>query len=121
MGTARAWLPSRRSTLHQIGARVRTRLGHCRSARLTGGNGRYLRDGSLSMALSFFLLLILILILLSPCQAGQQEQERPRLKSKNPTAGWQWGPGNPVIRLEPNCRATQQQLKVQTTIHRDNW
>src|ERR1700745_843768 len=49
MGTARAWLPSRRSTLHQRGAAVRTRLGHCRSGKLTGGNGRYFLDGSLSM------------------------------------------------------------------------
>jgi hypothetical protein len=44
-------LPSRRSTLHQIGARVRTRFGHCRSGNCTGGNGRYLLDGTLSMAL----------------------------------------------------------------------
>src|SRR5205823_4436606 len=54
MGTARAWLPSRRSTLHQIGARVRTRLGHCRSGKWTGGNGRYLADGSFSMVDSQF-------------------------------------------------------------------
>ena len=31
IGTASAWLPSRKSTLHQSGAGVRTRLGHCRS------------------------------------------------------------------------------------------
>jgi hypothetical protein len=39
MGTASAWLPSRRSTLHQRGAWVRTRFGHCRSGKATGGNG----------------------------------------------------------------------------------
>src|SRR5262245_57851592 len=49
IGTARAWLPSRRSTLHQIGACVRTRFGHWRSGNATGGNGRYLLDGTLSM------------------------------------------------------------------------
>ena len=30
------------STLHQIGAAVRVRLGHCRSVIGTGGKGRYL-------------------------------------------------------------------------------
>src|SRR5437667_235024 len=50
MGMARAWLPSRRSTLHQMGAWVRARFGHWRSGKWTGGNGRYLLDGFLSMA-----------------------------------------------------------------------
>src|SRR5581483_3407810 len=45
IGTASAWLPSRRSTLHQIGARVKTRLGHCRFGKATGGKGRYLLLG----------------------------------------------------------------------------
>ena len=44
-GTASAWLPSRKSTLHQMGARVRTRFGHWRSGKWTGGNGRYFADG----------------------------------------------------------------------------
>src|SRR5215831_14861408 len=52
IGTASAWLPSRKSTLHQRGAWLRTRLGHCRSGKLTGGNGRYFFDGFLCM-LSF--------------------------------------------------------------------
>ncbi len=52
IGMASAWLPSRRSTLHQIGARVRVRFGHWRSGKWTGGNGRYLADGSLSMVVS---------------------------------------------------------------------
>jgi hypothetical protein len=46
IGTASAWLPSRKSTLHQRGACVRTRLGHWRSGNATGGNGRYFLDGS---------------------------------------------------------------------------
>src|SRR5450755_3812143 len=46
IGTASAWLPSRKSTLHQRGARVRTRFGHWRSGNATGGNGRYFFDGS---------------------------------------------------------------------------
>jgi hypothetical protein len=53
IGTASAWLPSRKSTLHQRGARVRTRLGHCRSGKATGGNGRYFFDGGLCMFLFF--------------------------------------------------------------------
>ena len=40
IGCARAWLPSRRSTLHQVGARVIVRFGHWRSGRGTGGRGR---------------------------------------------------------------------------------
>src|ERR1700744_79818 len=42
IGTASAWLPSRRSTLHQIGAAVSVRLGHWRSGIAMGGKGRYL-------------------------------------------------------------------------------
>src|SRR5438552_9219144 len=53
IGTASAWLPSRRSTLHHKGARVSVRLGHWRSSSGTGENGRYLADGFLSMALLF--------------------------------------------------------------------
>src|SRR5882672_2199955 len=49
IGTASAWLPSRKSTLHQRGAWVRTRLGHCRSGKCTGGNARYFFDGSFCM------------------------------------------------------------------------
>jgi len=49
MGWARAWLPSRRSTLHQIGACVSVRLGHWRLGRRTGGNGRYFVIGGFCM------------------------------------------------------------------------
>ena len=45
IGSISAWLPSRRSTLHQIGALSMTRVGHCRSGRSIGGNGRYLWIG----------------------------------------------------------------------------
>src|SRR6187402_2970274 len=45
IGTASAWLPSRRSTLHQVGAVVSVRLGHCRSGKETGGKGWYLLPG----------------------------------------------------------------------------
>ena len=72
IGTASAWLPSRKSTLHQRGAAVRTRLGHCRSGKATGGNGRYFFDGFLCM---------LFLSMLWPSAAFS-------LKNKNPTAGF---------------------------------
>ncbi len=36
MGSTRAWLPSRRSTLAQRGARVRSRSGQVRSGRVSG-------------------------------------------------------------------------------------
>src|SRR5277367_6410712 len=49
IGTASAWLPSRKSTLHQRGACVRTRPGHWRSGNATGGNGRYFFDGFFCM------------------------------------------------------------------------
>jgi hypothetical protein len=52
IGTASAWLPSRRSTLHQRGARVSTRPGHCRLGSSTGGNGRYFFDGSFNINLA---------------------------------------------------------------------
>ena len=41
MGTASAWLPSRRSTLHQVGALSIMRAGHARSVIFTAGKGRY--------------------------------------------------------------------------------
>src|SRR5271170_4180313 len=58
IGTASAWLPSRKSTLHQRGACVRTRLGHWRSGKLTGGNGRYFFDGSFCMLLGFLIIAV---------------------------------------------------------------
>ena len=45
MGSTRAWLPSRRSTLHQRGARVRRASGHVRSGNSTGIVGRYFEKG----------------------------------------------------------------------------
>src|SRR5258708_3888821 len=41
IGSIRAWLPSRRSTAHQIGGLVMTLLGHCRSLIWIGLNGTY--------------------------------------------------------------------------------
>ena len=102
MGTASAWLPSRKSTLHQIGARVRTRLGHCRSGRLTGGNGRYFFDGFFCM-LSF------------SCGSGASVWQ-----NKNPTAGWQQGSINLVTQSEPDRRAAQPQRvqqQIQIAVH----
>ena len=49
IGCASAWLPSRRSTLHQTGAEVRARFGHWRSGRSTCGKGRYLVTGGCCM------------------------------------------------------------------------
>ena len=49
IGSNRDWLPSRRSVLIQIGGWVCVRLGHWRSAKATGVNGRYLRVGSCNM------------------------------------------------------------------------
>ena len=46
IGWASAWLPSRRSTLHQTGARVSVLPGHWRSGRFTGGKGGYFETGS---------------------------------------------------------------------------
>src|ERR1035437_896187 len=54
IGTASAWLPSRKSTLHQRGAAVRTRLGHWRSGKWMGGNARYFLDGSFCMAKKYW-------------------------------------------------------------------
>src|ERR1700692_1700656 len=51
MGLIRAWLPSRRSTAHQIGAWVIVPLGHRRSARSMGGTiGRYFFENSIGRA-----------------------------------------------------------------------
>ena len=47
IGWMRAWLPSRRSTLHHTGARSMTRSGQVRSFRRTGGYGRYFFSFSL--------------------------------------------------------------------------
>src|SRR5580765_4552252 len=100
MGMARAWLPSRRSTLHQMGARVRTRLGHCRSGNRTGGNGRYFSDGDLSMAVLVLLIVIFLLILISililPLAAGEASKIKTKIrikiqKTKTPTTVRQWG------------------------------
>src|SRR2546426_11198350 len=68
IGTASAWLPSRRSTLHQIGARLRTRLGHWRSDKLTEWNGRYLSDGFFNMAVLIYWLM--------PAAMGKQKPHR---------------------------------------------
>src|SRR4051812_23514135 len=45
IGFTSAWLPSRRSVEHQIGARSTTRFGHVRSGRSTVGYGRYFQWG----------------------------------------------------------------------------
>src|SRR6185369_6309471 len=50
IGSISAWLPSRKSTLHQIGALVMVRPGHLRSGKLNGWNGLYLVLGSTRMA-----------------------------------------------------------------------
>src|SRR5260370_35021004 len=50
MGLTSAWLPSRRSTLHQVGACVMTRPGHWRSERSTCGAGRYFPIGIVGAA-----------------------------------------------------------------------
>ncbi len=49
IGSIRAWLPSRRSTLHHCGAWSMVRAGHCRSGKFIGGNGRYLWIGMLGV------------------------------------------------------------------------
>ncbi len=49
MGSMSAWLPSRRSTLHQMGALVITRLGHCRSGSLMGSKAWYFSVGITDM------------------------------------------------------------------------
>src|SRR5262249_5826956 len=41
IGSISAWLPSRKSTLHQIGALVMVLLGQVRSGRLIGANAGY--------------------------------------------------------------------------------
>ena len=45
IGSISAWLPSRRSTLHQTGGWVSTASGQVRSFRRTGAKGRYLLAG----------------------------------------------------------------------------
>ena len=49
IGSIRAWLPSRRSTAHHMGAVSTILSGHVRSARVTGStssaNGRYRLTG----------------------------------------------------------------------------
>ncbi len=47
IGSISAWLPSRRSTEHQVGAFSMRRLGHCRSGIATGSgtNGVYFSNG----------------------------------------------------------------------------
>ena len=89
IGMARAWLPSRRSTLHQTGAWVRTRLGHWRSGKWTGGNGRYLVDGFFEHG-SFDLFVSAVR------QSGKQKPHR-RVR--------QWGSVNSREQLEPDRRA----------------
>ena len=49
IGSISAWLPSRRSTLHQMGGAVSTASGQVRSARRTGAKGRYLLAGFFNM------------------------------------------------------------------------
>src|SRR5690606_18303715 len=51
IGSTIAWLPSRRSVESQRGGLVIVRAGHCRSGKGTCGKGRYLRLGSLSIAI----------------------------------------------------------------------
>jgi len=52
MGSISAWLPSRRSTLHQTGGSVMVRPGQARSGRSIGWNAVYMFVGSTDMALS---------------------------------------------------------------------
>src|SRR3982074_3057874 len=47
IGSMSAWLPSRRSTLHQRGALVIRSDGQVRSSRRAGRNGRYFSNGIL--------------------------------------------------------------------------
>ena len=53
IGLTRAWLPSRRSVEHQIGARSTTRSGQVRSGRSTVAYGRYFQCGMVIGAGSF--------------------------------------------------------------------
>ena len=52
MGSISAWLPSRRSTLHQVGGAAMTALGQVRSVRSMGAKARYLLDGLRNMMVS---------------------------------------------------------------------
>jgi hypothetical protein len=63
MGSIRAWLPSRKSTLHQRGARVRRLLGHVRSGRSTGTVGWYLAN---AMGLGCWVLRAMFILSLRP-------------------------------------------------------
>src|SRR5450432_842421 len=54
IGTASAWLPSRRSTEHQMGARVSVWFGHFRSGKWIGGWGRYFTEGLENMDVNDF-------------------------------------------------------------------
>ena len=58
IGTASAWLPSRKSTLAQRGAVVSTRFGHWRSGKCIGRNARYFFDGSLCMVVWFLIIAV---------------------------------------------------------------
>src|SRR3990167_6677995 len=51
IGSISAWLPSRRSTLHHVGARLITASGQRRSVRRTGAKARYLVAGWSSMGM----------------------------------------------------------------------
>ena len=52
IGSISAWLPSRRSTLHQTGGRDSTASGQVRSVNRTGAKGRYLLAGLFNMVIS---------------------------------------------------------------------
>src|SRR5882672_10409910 len=49
IGSINAWLPSRRSTLHQVGGAVIARPGQVRSGMSMGPKGRYLSEGVRNM------------------------------------------------------------------------
>jgi hypothetical protein len=51
MGSISAWLPSRRSTLHQMGACVSMVSGHVRSVSRTGAKDEYLLEGVFNMVI----------------------------------------------------------------------
>src|ERR1039457_2414061 len=52
MGSINAWLPSRKSTLHQVGGAVMTVLGQVLSPKPMGANARYLVEGLRNMLFS---------------------------------------------------------------------
>ena len=51
IGSIKAWLPSRRSVLIQIGGRVMVLFGQVRSCKAMAGKGRYLAEGFCIMML----------------------------------------------------------------------